>query len=130
MEGIVVTMTAMARAAYASPDAPVRTQRATEYDAIARITARLKAADAPDGVEFAKLAAALHDNRKLWATLAADVAEPENPLPGALRARILYLAEFTDHHSRKVLARQAGADPLIEINTAVMRGLRGDGGVG
>jgi len=39
-----------------------------------------------------------------------------------------YLAEFTRTYSSRVLAG-ASADPLIDINTAVMRGLR-DGGVG
>jgi flagellar biosynthesis activator protein FlaF len=123
-------MTAMARSAYASPGAPVRTARSTEYDAIARITARLKAAVTSQPPGFAQLAAALHDNRRLWTTLAADVADPGNALPDALRAQLLYLAEFTDQHSRKVLAREADADALIEINTAVMRGLRGDRGAG
>jgi flagellar protein FlaF len=41
-----------------------------------------------------------------------------------LRARIFYLAEFTRAHTRKVLRRTAGPDALVEINLAVMRGLR------
>jgi flagellar protein FlaF len=71
------------------------------------------------------LAAAVHDNRRLWTILAADVADPANPLPAALRARLVYLAEFTRVHSGKVLREGASPDPLIEINIAVMRGLSG-----
>lgn len=121
-------MTTAARAAYAKPGAAVRTERSTEYEAIARITARLKSADAKGHAAFRDLVAAVHDNRRLWATLAADVASSGNALPDALRAQVIYLAEFTDKHSRLVLDRSAGTAPLVEINTAVLRGLRGDGG--
>lgn len=113
-----------AHAAYASPATPTRTPRGMEYEAFARITRRLKAArDAGDG-GFAALAGALHDNRALWTVLAGDVASPDNLLPPRLRAQIFSLAAFTAQHSRKVLAGRAAPDVLIEINTAVMRGLR------
>ena len=69
------------------------------------------------------LAAAIHDNRRLWTLLAADVATESNPLPRELRARILYLAEFTRVHSGEVLRNGASVEPLVEVNTAVMRGL-------
>lgn len=116
-----------AKTAYAAPGHPIRTARGTEYEIFARITQRLRAAQAAEPSGFAQMAGALHDNRKLWTTLAADVAGRGNGLPEALRARIFYLAEFTRHHSRKVLAREASADTLIEINTAIMRGLRDSG---
>ncbi|MCB1337752.1 MAG: flagellar biosynthesis regulator FlaF [Maritimibacter sp.] len=114
----------MAKTAYASNQAPIRTPRGVEYEAFARITHRLKAASdrGPDG--FADLARALHQNRQLWTLLAADVAEADNGLPADLRARIFYLAEFTAAHSRKVLRGRDTAEALVEINMAVMRGLR------
>ncbi|HDR28242.1 flagellar biosynthesis regulator FlaF [Rhodovulum sp.] len=114
----------MAQTAYSAPaQARMRTPRATEYAAFARITARLKAADAAGRRNFPALVAAIHDNRTLWTMLAADVADGENGLPPALRARIFYLFEFTTHHSRLVLNGKADIGPLVEINTAVMRGL-------
>jgi flagellar protein FlaF len=70
------------------------------------------------------LAEALYDNRKLWGIFATDVADPGNPLPKDLKARLFYLAEFTNHHTSKVLAREASVEPLIDINTAILRGLR------
>lgn len=111
-----------ARSAYAATAAPVRTPRATEFDAFARITRRLKAAGR-DPRDFPALAAAITDNRKLWTLLAAEVAETENALPRDLRARIFYLAEFTEHQSRRILRGEATADVLVEINAAIMRGL-------
>ncbi len=75
-------------------------------------------------LDFSALVQALHENRELWTLLATDVADKDNKLPAQLRAQIFYLAEFTNHHTRQVLAQDATADVLVEINTAVMRGLR------
>jgi flagellar protein FlaF len=124
LEGSEVTAQIMARAAYASPAAPTRTTRGIEYDAFARVTHRLKSTLTSKDTVFSDLARALHDNRCLWSILASDVSGAENALPEALRAQIFYLAEFTNQHSRKVLANEASADVLVDINTAIMRGLR------
>ncbi|MGV6850023.1 MAG: flagellar biosynthesis regulator FlaF [Marinibacterium sp.] len=120
-----MTISAAAHHGYASATIPIRSEKSIEYEIIARVTRRLKlAADAgPDG--FPALASALHDNKRLWNAFAVDVAHPENGLPDLLRARLFYLAEFTHEHSRAVLARKADAKALIEVNLAVLRGLRG-----
>ncbi|PIE08361.1 MAG: flagellar biosynthesis regulator FlhF [Rhodobacterales bacterium] len=114
----------MAKTAYASNKAPIRTPRGIEYEAFARITHRLKSAAIQGEPGFPDLAEALHLNRRLWTMLAADVAEQDNGLPAELRARIFYLSEFTTQHSRKVLRGDETIEALVEINTAVMRGLR------
>ena len=111
----------MARRAYAPTAAPTRSERSIEYQVIARITYRMKTAIEADN--RIKLIDALHENRKLWRTLALDVADVDNLLPPDLRARIFYLAEFTDHHTSQVLANKVSAMPLLEINTAILRGL-------
>ncbi len=113
-----------AQNAYGQTNHPIRTLRGREYDAVARITHRLKSAAAREPLDMKELASAILDNRNMWTLFATEVADVENPLPNDLRARIFYLAEFTSEHSRKVLVRTAGADALIEINTAVLRGLR------
>ena len=112
----------MAKKAYGANATPVRTPRSTEYALFARVTQRIRAASRMPR-DIAELAHALHDNRRLWTTLAVDVADGGNALPQSLRSRIFYLNEFVGHHSRKVLKGEAQAEPLIEINTAVMRGL-------
>ena len=117
----------MAKTAYANSSAPTRTPRSTEYDAFAQITHRLKSASKSDS--FSALAAALHENNKLWTLLAADVSDKDNALPETLRGRIFYLYEFTTQHSRKVLRKEASADVLVDINTAIMRGLRSKEGM-
>ena len=118
----------MARTAYSSAAAPIRTNQSTEFEIFAQFTGRIKSAAAKGKLGFSELAAALHDNRRLWTTLAADAASSENGLPPMLKAQIVYLAEFTHLHTSKVLSGKATVDPLIDINTTVMRGLRQQGG--
>lgn len=113
---------------YGRPEGPVRSPRRIEYDLLARATQRLGGAWARRAQDFPALAAALAENQRLWSAFAADVAGPGNGLPAALRARLFYLHEFTAQHSRKVLDGQGSVAVLVDINTAVMRGLRGDEG--
>ncbi len=113
-----------AQHAYRNETQTIRTDRDTEYNILAQITHRMKSASERGQGGFNDLVAALHDNRRLWTIMAADVADRDNPLPDSLRARIVFLAEFTRLQSRKILSREAKADALIDINTAVMRGLR------
>lgn len=111
----------MAQAAYAATSATVRTPRGTEYETIVKITSALKSgASAP----FSRLVKALHDNRRLWTLLAADVSDQQNGLPEATRAQIFYLAEFVAQHTSKVLNRTDSVDVLIDINSAILRGLK------
>ena len=121
----------MARSASGRPDAPAGTPRTIEYDLFARVTRQLAAADRASGPtgrrDVAAIANALHDNGRMWRVLAADVSETENGLPAALRAKLFYLYQFTEQHSRKVLDGKAEVGVLVDINTAVMRGLRGEG---
>lgn len=119
-----MTALALAKKAYASGTETLATPRSTEYGALTRVTQRMIAAARHGRRGFVHMAHAIHDNRRLWTILAADVADPNNELPDDLRARIIYLAQFTDHHSRQVLKGEADVLPLIEVNRAVMRGLQ------
>lgn len=119
-----MNIAALAHSTYSDAAAPIRTERSTEYQIFAKITHRLKQATAEGLENFVELAEAIHDNRRLWIVLASDVSEKQNGLPADLRAQIFYLAEFTEHHSRKVLAKEATTEALVEVNTAIMRGLR------
>lgn len=114
-----------ARTAYNSPNAALRTAQSIEYDAIARVTRNLAASDPRK--DFPALAQALFENRRLWTRLGVYVADPSNGLPNDLRARLFYLAQFTEVTSRKILGGEADKDILVEINTSVMAGLRAQG---
>ncbi|NCQ24531.1 MAG: flagellar biosynthesis regulator FlhF [Rhodobacteraceae bacterium CG17_big_fil_post_rev_8_21_14_2_50_63_15] len=120
-------MNAIQRAqdAYRQQTQAIRTERGIEYDAFARITHRLKVAGSFGPGGFREMVAALHANRRLWTVLATDVADKNNSLPPDVRARIIYLAEFTRLQSSKVLRGEATVNVLVEINSAIMRGLGG-----
>lgn len=113
----------LARQAYAPTSFPLKSERAIESQIVGQVTARLRAATKAADTDFPAFVSALHDNRRMWVILATDVADTDNGLSKELRAQIFYLAEFTEHHTAKVLRNDASADALIEINTAVLRGL-------
>lgn len=117
----------LAKKAYGTNTSPVRTPRNTEYAAFARVTQKMRAAAAQGRLGFGDLARAIHENRQLWSILAIDVADRNNRLPHSLRGQIFYLAEFVAEHSRKVLKGDQSVEALVEINTAVMRGLAVEG---
>ena len=114
-----------AKTAYGASATPIRTFRGTEYALFTRVTRKLHAAARQGRAGFSALTEALHENRTMWTTLAADVADEGNQLPPDLRAQLFYLSEFTAAHTRKVLRGEANVRPLLEINMSVMRGLAG-----
>ncbi len=103
----------------------MKSPRDAEYEAIAKISHRLRAAAQNRSKDFAAYVGALHDNNRLWTTLATELAQPENELPKDLRARLFWLAEFTASETRKLLRNEGDVGILIEINSAVLQGLRG-----
>lgn len=118
----------LARAGYARALPTTRSAKSIEYDVVARVTAALRASAVKKGAQFPQFAAALHDNRRLWTALAVDVAQPGNLLPEQVKAQILYLAEFTHQHTSQILTKGASVRPLLDINTAILRGLKSNGG--
>ncbi len=122
-----MTALAQAVAAYGQAQDHIRTPRGTEYDAIARITRALTSTSKERDTRFRDFVAALYANRRLWTHLAAAVADKDNSLDPDLRAKLFYLAEFTETHTRKVLNDGADPDVLVEINSAIMRGLIAEG---
>lgn len=119
-------MTPTARTGYAQASTPIRTDRGTEYAVFAQATRRLSAVDETDRRQFPALAEAVVANQRLWAVLAEDLMGDGNRLPLPLRGQLLGLAEFVRRHSHQVLAGKASAAALVEINTAIMKGLRGE----
>ena len=123
-------MTASQRAlsAYGNAQSASKSASQIEYQAFAKVTNRMTKNHSDDPIEralkFADLAAAMHDNLKLWTIVAGDVAQENNGLPEKLRAQLFYLAEFTRVHTQRVLKGETGPAPLIDINTSIMRGLR------
>jgi len=116
----------LARSAYTRTTRLAPSARDTEYRLFAQVTKDLSSYSANNPQEFARLAEALNLNNQLWTRLAADVAEPGNGLPEELRGRIFYLAEFTRVQTVRILRKEAETSILVELNTSIMRGLKGE----
>lgn len=119
-----MTAISLAKAAYSGTNQAVQSPRGTEYALFSQVTQRLKDAIANKETNYSALVAAVHQNRLLWTRMAGSVADSDNALPQELRARLFFLAEFTDRHSRAVLSSNVDASVLVDINRAIMAGLR------
>lgn len=106
--------------------AAVRTMRGSEYAIFAKVTHALRAVDEADATSYPRMARAVTDNQRLWGALAEDLLSEENQLPLQLRANLISLAEFVRKHSMAVLGGRGSLEVLIDINTAIMKGLRGE----
>lgn len=119
-----MTNSSRAFEAYSNSVLPTRTSRDLEYKVLARITRKLKVASENPDIKFPVLANALHENRRLWSAFAVDVANQKNMLPEDVRARILYLAEFTWWQTSLILQGKGSCSDLISVNMSILRGLR------
>lgn len=115
---------AMAQRSYSAATTPIKTPRSVEYELFSKITKRLCETAKQRKSKLPAFLEALEQNRKFWGILAVDVASPENALPKELRAQIFYLAEFTEIHTGRIIQHGASVAALIDINTAILRGLK------
>lgn len=102
----------------------LRSARDTEYDVFSRVTRLLREASR-DG-RGRDTIFAVYKNNELWTILATDLSDPANALPREVKAGLISLAIFSLRHGKTVLAGDATIDALIEVNIAVMKGLRGE----
>jgi flagellar biosynthesis regulator FlaF len=96
--------------------------RTIEYRLLARANAALEAARS--AAAPAALPGAIHENRMVWTAFAADLAEDGNGCEESLRARLLSLARWVFAESDRVLRQSKSPQALIDVNRAVMLGLR------
>lgn len=113
------------KTAYEKPDMSLRPMRNIEYEALAKVSKKLSHAWQHKQTDFSAFVTALHENLSLWRLLASDVANNDNVLPAALRAKLFYLFEFVKKQTHLAMRNVSGVEVLLDINTAVMRGLRG-----
>ena len=79
---------------------------------------------APD--RDAKLLEAVKFNQKVWSFFQAELSDPENPLPKALRQDVLNLSLFVDKRLFEVMANpdKSKLDIIVDINFNIAAGLR------
>ncbi len=114
-----------AKNAYAAANAQINTPKSYEYKIIARVTREIIEAARKGKDGFPALLEAVELNRKLWRILEQDLVSDDNHLPASTKENLVYLAEFTRQYTPKIIRREAGVQPILEVNTAILRGLRG-----
>ncbi len=75
---------------YSNAEFSTKSNRTLEYDAVAAVTANLKRAS-NNNTSFQLLTSALDKNTRMWAIIAASVADPKNSYPPELKASLFYL---------------------------------------
>ena len=85
---------AQALAAYGTPNIAQKPPRAVEYDALAQVTARLRAAIAGGPTAFPALADALDANRRLWTEFTFDLASDEKPASNRVAGPVAWLGQI------------------------------------
>ncbi|MBM3570446.1 MAG: flagellar biosynthesis regulator FlaF [Alphaproteobacteria bacterium] len=106
---------------YAATQTATENPRDTEYRLFARVTNALLNNQDANTTGYIQ---AIDWNRRLWLTLQADLASEENKLPKELKAQLISLLIWVDKHSRKAMRGEETVAPLIEVNRAIMEGLR------
>jgi flagellar protein FlaF len=97
--------------------------RESEYRLFGQVTRALMDAAKADESDFRARIDAIDWNRRVWSALATDCSNPDNSLPGPLRASIISLSLWVARHSSAVMRREEDFEPLIEVNRIVMQGL-------
>ena len=113
----------MSLQAYQTTQKAIENPRDAEYRIFGLVTHKLVEVSAGES-NHKELIDAIGDNRKLWSALAMDCASEGNGLTDALRAQIISLSIWVSKYSSDVMQRKAPMDPLIDVNRAIMEGLK------
>ena len=113
--------------AYKSTTKATATPRNVEIQALSRLNGDLGMTEKKKSQDFPAYVKALSNNLKFWSIIGADAASSGSPLPAQLKAQLFYLYEFTQDHTLKIIRgdKTLTVDPLVEINTNVLNGLKG-----
>jgi flagellar protein FlaF len=119
----------MSLQAYQQAAQRAESPREAEYRLFGQVTRALMEAARADSSDLSARIDALDWNRRMWSTLGAACAEPENALPPQLRASFISLSIWVDKHTSAVIRRQENIEDLIEVNRMIMQGLGGSDGL-
>jgi flagellar biosynthesis activator protein FlaF len=115
----------MSLRAYQQAAQRAETPRDVEYRLFAQVTRALLDVKSKPREDLRAWIDVLHWNRRMWAALADDCAQPGNALPEATRGQIISLSLFVHRTTSQVMRREADVDTLIDLNRTMMQGLSG-----
>jgi flagellar protein FlaF len=109
--------------AYKKTSSATLSPKLQEREIVARVTHRLKLAQQKnDPVETAR---AISDNQVLWTVLMADLQNPANALPPALKASIVSVGMAVMREMDRMGKGTLDFDFLVTVNQNIMDGLEG-----
>jgi flagellar protein FlaF len=115
----------MSLQAYHKASVSAETSRETEYRLFAEVTRALMEAAKTDPTDLRGRIDALDWNRRVWTVMGQDCANPNNPLPDALKASIISLSIWVSRYTGAVIRREDDIEDLIVVNRMIMQGLAG-----
>jgi flagellar biosynthesis activator protein FlaF len=115
----------MSLRAYQQAAQRAETPRDVEYRLFSVVTRALLDVQSKPRSDVRAWIGALHWNRRLWAQLADDCAQPDNALPEGTRAQIISLSLFVHRTTSQVMRQESDIDTLIDLNRTMMQGLSG-----
>jgi len=119
----------MSLAAYQRVAQVAENPRQTEYRLLADVCREL-VDSTREGAQTLRRREALDWNRRVWMTFLVDCSQPENALPAALRAKIISLGLWVNRYTDEAMWSDLDLTPLVDVNTAIMKGLLGNPPVG
>lgn len=113
----------MSLGAYQKTQKITASPRETEYRLFGQVTHALMGVRGLERHDK-RVIDALDWNRQMWGVLSMDCGSDGNGLAVPLRAQIVSLSLWVSKHSTAVMRGTEDVEPLIEINTTIMEGLR------
>lgn len=108
--------------AYAMAQQAIEAPRDLEIRAFAFVTRQLIAVNQP-GAELMTRIRALNANMQMWTLLVADLSDPANALPDAIKARYISIGLFAKRRSLAALMDGTDLSILVQLNTDVLDAL-------
>ncbi|WP_162913220.1 flagellar biosynthesis regulator FlaF [Rhodospirillaceae bacterium SYSU D60014] len=96
--------------------------RVAERTVFERVTAQLRHA-AQLASRTSEFHEAVHANRRLWAAVIADVADPGNTLSTEMKEGLISLGLWVQRESTTAAMGRTELSALIDVNEAVINGL-------
>jgi flagellar protein FlaF len=113
----------MSLGAYQKTQKITENPRETEYRLFGQVTHALIGVKSLEPSDK-RVIDALDWNRRMWGVLSTDCGSDGNGLAIPLRAQIISLSIWVSKYSSEVMRGKADVEPLIDINTTIMEGLR------
>ena len=110
-------------AAYARTQNTTENPRHVEYKLLGQVTAALLQVEEKPNDLHAFMDAVLW-NQSVWSAFLTDLTHEGNRLPRQLKQDLASLSLWVIRETDRVIERRRGVDGLINVNRAVMAGLR------